>query len=30
MSIIGIDVGTSTTKIIEVKENEIISKAIIR
>ena len=30
MSIIGIDVGTSTTKVIEVKENRIVSKAIIR
>lgn len=30
MSYIGIDVGTSTTKIIEVKNREIVSKAIIR
>ena len=30
MSIIGIDVGTSTTKVIEVKENDIVGKAIIR
>lgn len=30
MSAIGIDIGTSTTKIIEVKNGEIISKAIIR
>ena len=30
MRIIGIDIGSSTTKIIEYKNNEIVSKKIIR
>lgn len=30
MSIIGIDIGTSTTKIVEVKDGNIISRAIVR
>ena len=30
MSILGIDIGTSTTKIVEVKEGIIVNKIIIR